>query len=442
MTTALDIAKELINDYCQKEFGDNADFSDLECVHIAYTTDEETETTQIPIQVSVDLVHCRIITEYDDVVVREEQYRSLEYMCENVLPYLEFDDLISLSDKEKAKAAPTIEERIVQELRATEGTDKYYVNSAGETVTQVYYNPDSAAGGQLVYNTLSFYEVEEAIKSGDYSEYFSANSRQECIDITDDTFANHAKGFLSKEESFNNRDYSVEDELKKIVSLAIDNDHHCGRISDDEYVQRRLPVMSKLEKERHIFGAEMAIDYGDKISEADYKLYLKLIDERAAQSTKSLISITECGIQKYYISNGYSPLDLMIRCSMSERPYAALARCGKETTEAKYAEIQQSDSFSFSADINFDNHTVQIYQSHNAAEPERTHENSSIGTYSLNDVLSIVDEVCTEASDYDARNTLFLQRLQNISSCGGQSCSDVDSDEVLDLTSKQNIGRK
>lgn len=88
----LNRAKELINDFCDNEYdGEVADFSDLSRVAIAYTEDEE---TGMPINVYADLVRNRIITQFNNVTVRVDQYTSLAEMNEVALPELNFDELI------------------------------------------------------------------------------------------------------------------------------------------------------------------------------------------------------------------------------------------------------------------------------------------------------------------------------------------------------------
>lgn len=96
----LDKAKNYINDFSVDEYSSEADFSDLSNVPIAYTTDEKTD---LEIQVSADLEKYRLVYAYDGNVVREEQYHSLSEMNANALSVLDYDDLVSLSDDEKAK---------------------------------------------------------------------------------------------------------------------------------------------------------------------------------------------------------------------------------------------------------------------------------------------------------------------------------------------------
>lgn len=100
----LDIAKQHIADYYDREFGELAEFSDLSNISLAYTTDEE---HNLPIQVYADLEQYRLIFEYDGNVVRDEQYNSLAEMNENALSVLDFNDLVSLSDDEIASVIPT-----------------------------------------------------------------------------------------------------------------------------------------------------------------------------------------------------------------------------------------------------------------------------------------------------------------------------------------------
>ena len=100
----LDIAKQHIADYYDREFGELAEFSDLSNISLAYTTDEE---HNLPIQVYADLEQYRLIFEYDGNVIRDEQYNSLAEMNENALSVLDFNDLVSLSDDEIASVIPT-----------------------------------------------------------------------------------------------------------------------------------------------------------------------------------------------------------------------------------------------------------------------------------------------------------------------------------------------
>lgn len=97
----LDKAINYINDFCVDEYGSEMNSSDLSNISLAYTTDEDTD---IEIQVTADLEHFQMRYAYGDTIVRTEQYESLEEMNRNVLSVLDFNDLVTLSEDEKAAA--------------------------------------------------------------------------------------------------------------------------------------------------------------------------------------------------------------------------------------------------------------------------------------------------------------------------------------------------
>ncbi len=108
--TPLDKAKFLINDFCEAEYRDGADFSDLHNVGLAFTTLTDDE---MPIQVTADLVDFKITHEFDGEVYNTEQYDSIEDMIENGLTGLDFSDLVSVPaeiiEKHTAKDEQTVE---------------------------------------------------------------------------------------------------------------------------------------------------------------------------------------------------------------------------------------------------------------------------------------------------------------------------------------------
>ena len=99
LKSSLDIAKEIIDEYCREEFerDEGADYSNLSEVNVAYTT---TEDDKHEIQANVNLVDFKIETLVDGSVIRTEQYDSLEDMTERGLKNLSFDDLVYLSEEE------------------------------------------------------------------------------------------------------------------------------------------------------------------------------------------------------------------------------------------------------------------------------------------------------------------------------------------------------
>ena len=93
-------AKGLISDFCQSEYGSEADFSDPAKIGIAYTTVTDDE---IPIQVNIDLVNFRLERYLNDEHLETRQYSSLQDLITNELESLDFSDLIHVSDEDVAQ---------------------------------------------------------------------------------------------------------------------------------------------------------------------------------------------------------------------------------------------------------------------------------------------------------------------------------------------------
>ena len=88
-------AKQLIDNYCKKEFDGYGVFDDLKKVGIAYTT---TEDDKHEIQVYVNLIDYQTEIYYDGKLLATHKAESLEDYVENTLPYLDFDELVSIPD--------------------------------------------------------------------------------------------------------------------------------------------------------------------------------------------------------------------------------------------------------------------------------------------------------------------------------------------------------
>lgn len=91
----LNEAKARINEYSQREFREDANFSDLSHVPLAYTTHEDTE---VGISVYADLENKKIVTMYGDKAAEEQNFRFSDDMI-SALGNLEFSDLVSILDE-------------------------------------------------------------------------------------------------------------------------------------------------------------------------------------------------------------------------------------------------------------------------------------------------------------------------------------------------------
>ena len=95
-------AKARINEYSQNEFGEEADFSDLSHVPLAYTTHED---TGVGISVYADLENKKIVTMYGDKIAEEKDFRFADDMI-SVLGNLDFSELVELDDETVQKLTP------------------------------------------------------------------------------------------------------------------------------------------------------------------------------------------------------------------------------------------------------------------------------------------------------------------------------------------------
>ena len=94
----------------------------------------------------------------------------------------------------------------VQDLSPKTGyDDAFFIDRDNESVTWMYYNPDSNAGGQYVTNTLSFDEIQQAAREYDSAEnffdYLGSIANQELADVGTEWFE-EAESQFSQQPDF------------------------------------------------------------------------------------------------------------------------------------------------------------------------------------------------------------------------------------------------
>ena len=154
----LEEAKRLISDFCKAEYGTEADFSDLEKIGVAYT---ETPDEGYPIQVNVNLKDYSVERYLDGKRFDREQYASLKELTEKVLRFLDFGELTDVSDEVLEKYNAETESQPSDEP-VFRTDDHIFIDTDRKEVSWIYYNPDADAGGQFVWNRLSFTVFKEA----------------------------------------------------------------------------------------------------------------------------------------------------------------------------------------------------------------------------------------------------------------------------------------
>ena len=123
--------------------------------------------------------------------------------------------------------------------------DKFYVNPEAEQVKWVYYNPDSSAGGQLVYTYMDYDEIFEAMTKDDPLDYLLATCKQTTVDRDMDGFDDALAEFMSGKEDFSNREpdyldkfYALPEPIYAIFQLKDNDSLRDYRFSDSDYLKK------------------------------------------------------------------------------------------------------------------------------------------------------------------------------------------------------------
>ena len=109
----------------------------------------------------------------------------------------------SLPAEEKAVAKENISENSTETEQNfapnTSYNDAFFLDDESQTVTWMYYNPDSNSGGQYVTNTLSYDDVIEAARqyegAGDFFDYLGSIANQTLADVGTEWFEEADKAF-------------------------------------------------------------------------------------------------------------------------------------------------------------------------------------------------------------------------------------------------------
>ena len=93
--------------------------------------------------------------------------------------------------------------RFVEQNFDAVNQDKFFKTDYG--FEEIYYNPDSTAGGQLVYNEFSFELIREASKQDSmmkFYNYLNSGCKQYCVDIDSAEFMDYLKDFIEREPDY------------------------------------------------------------------------------------------------------------------------------------------------------------------------------------------------------------------------------------------------
>ncbi|MBR9946160.1 DEAD/DEAH box helicase family protein [Clostridiaceae bacterium Marseille-Q4145] len=106
LNDALQEAKVLINEYCMEEFEQEADYSDLSHVDLAFSATSDSAHT---VEIFADLTAFRLVYQVDGEVVHEIACDSLTEL-NSYLANLDFDEMVALADEQYQQRHPELEE--------------------------------------------------------------------------------------------------------------------------------------------------------------------------------------------------------------------------------------------------------------------------------------------------------------------------------------------
>ncbi len=108
-------------------------------------------------------------------------------------------------------------ERHSEELTA----DKFFKTGSG--FTEVYYNPDAEAGGQIVYTEISEENIKEAAQSKQPRGFFdrlAENGRCYLIDAGAPEFRGNLESFINRKADLEGCTKKTMDGLKKVIGIT------------------------------------------------------------------------------------------------------------------------------------------------------------------------------------------------------------------------------
>lgn len=77
--------------------------------------------------------------------------------------------------------------------------DAFFINKENESITWIYFNPDSVSGGQYVTNMLSFDEIRKAAQdhklANDFFDYLGSIANQTLADVGTEWFEEAENAF-------------------------------------------------------------------------------------------------------------------------------------------------------------------------------------------------------------------------------------------------------
>lgn len=203
-------------------------------------------------------------SEYEILSIDDERVMLYDYdmpLFNKEFSHIEFD--------EKVRENPMNEHLIVKEVPTearnvtVDYNDAFFINQDNATVTWIYYNPDSAAGGQYVTNILNFDEITEIAKdsqtSNEFFDRLGSIANQTLADVGTEWFSEAEIRFLE------NPDFTdcTQDTMQSLISEA--------EKSSVTEVQTNMGSMP-IEDYREIVASQSGFDSYDEMYHQGYRI--------------------------------------------------------------------------------------------------------------------------------------------------------------------------
>ena len=138
--------------------------------------------------------------------------------------------------------------------------DAFFINKENESITWIYFNPDSFSGGQYVTNMLSFDEIRKAAQdhksAGDFFDYLGSIANQTLADVGTEWFVEAENAFRQTPDLTNCSTETMEkltanvyyyDSKERIFSSAAEHEKRSKNI-DNKSVNSKKNVDNFLDR--------------------------------------------------------------------------------------------------------------------------------------------------------------------------------------------------
>ena len=160
---------------------------------------------------------------YEEAIAELERNRDYFIPALQELVAEEKSDFALQLETEAAKSE-ILTENLITGPSATSYDDAFFVNPESESVCWIYYNPDSSAGGQYVFNYFDYDDIKETAalhnEPAAFFDYIGVICRQELADIGSESFE-------SADEEFRKTPTYTEctaETMKALIELTTENE--------------------------------------------------------------------------------------------------------------------------------------------------------------------------------------------------------------------------